>query len=291
VALLHMLRSTPYQLTVGHVDHLLRKGSGKDAVFVQQLARQWDLPCMIKRVNVKARARAHRMGLEEAARDARYELLASMAKKGHCSAIITAHTADDQAETILMNFLRGAGSSGLSGMPDSRDLNHDSGLVLVRPFLGVRKEQILRYLQRHSLPFRRDPSNRSLHFMRNRIRHTALPYLEKLNPGVSERLTSAADIFREEEKFWNAQVVRESKRTVRRKGQRFTVVLPRLLGYHKALSRRILRHFLPGLSFQDIEQVLQLAQSPEEEGWLELPGSWRVQRKKKALVVFQKRIG
>jgi len=291
VALAHFLRSQLYTLVIGHIDHALRKGSSRDAAFVRRLARVWDLPCHVKREKVMAYATARGIGLEEAARVVRYQALAAMAKHAKCSAILTAHTADDQAETVMMNFLRGAGGTGLSGMPHARRLGPSSKTLLLRPFLRVRKEELLRYLKTHSLPYRRDPTNRSLRYSRNRIRLAALPYLEKLNPGLRERLTQTAEIFRQEEDFWCGEVVREFRKTVRQNGPAFTVVLPRLLGYHKALSRRILRRVLPGSSFQDIEQVLQLARSPEERGCLEFPGGWRVRREKKKLVVFRKRAG
>jgi tRNA(Ile)-lysidine synthase len=255
------------------------------------MARTWDIPCQVKRANVMAYAKAHGMGVEEAARLVRYQALDVMAQRARCAAIVTAHTADDQVETVMMHFLRGAGAVGLSGMPVARRLSPSSRMLLVRPFLRVRKEQLLTYLKTHALSYRRDLTNLSLKFSRNRIRLATLPYLEKLNPGLRERLMHTADIFRQEEDFWSGQVVREFRKTVRRNGPAFTVVLPRLLGYHKALSRRILRRVLPGSSFQDIEQVLQLARSPEEKGCLEFPGGWRVRRDKKKLVVFQKRAG
>jgi tRNA(Ile)-lysidine synthase len=291
VALLHAVKGMPFSVVIGHVDHQLRKKSGQDARFVERLARRWDLSCLVKRENVRAYARGHRLGLEEAAREVRYRALAAMAKKTKCTAILTAHTADDQSETVLMNFLRGSGTTGLSGMAVQRGLNHGSALVLIRPLLGVRRKQILSYLRSHSLSYRLDPTNKSLAFARNRIRHSTLPYLERRSPGLRERLSHSADLFRQEEDFWNAQVSRVLGKTVLRNGERFTVVLPRLLGYHKALSRRILRHVLPGSSFQDIEQVYQLARSPEEAGLLELPGPWRVRRKKKTLTIMHKRSG
>src|SRR5258708_3199306 len=99
LALAHILLGLPYSLIIGHVDHQLRKGSSGDAHFVERLARQWDIPCEVKRVNVKAYAKVHGLGLEEAARTVRYRELAVMAKKFKCAAVVTAHTANDQAET------------------------------------------------------------------------------------------------------------------------------------------------------------------------------------------------
>jgi tRNA(Ile)-lysidine synthase len=279
------LRGQPYSLVIGHIDHRLRKSSAADARFVQRLAHRWDVPWVVTRVDVRAHAHKHHLGIEEAARELRYKALSRMARQGRCAAIVTAHTANDQAETVLMNFLRGAGPAGLAGIPAVRPLDSVYRLMLIRPLLSVTRDQIMPYLNIHSIPYRHDPSNRFLRFMRNRIRHEALPSLEKLYPGLAGRLVQGADIFRQEEDFWHEVVSRELRKTVRKNGQRITVVLPRLLRYHKALSRRILRHILPGLSFQDIEQVLILAQSPGRSGRLRFSGRRRVKREENQLVV------
>ena len=291
VSLLHFLRSQPYSLVVGHVDHRLRKGSARDARFVRRLARDWDLPYKQASVDVAAFSRRRRLGLEEAARDRRYRALAAMARQARCAAIVTAHTANDQAETVLMNFLRGAGPAGLAGMPSVRRSEMTDLMPVIRPFLGVTKEHVLRYVRRHSLAYRNDPSNRSLRFARNRLRHEVFPYLEKRYPGLQERLAQMADIFAQEEEFWHGRLSQELRKTARKDGKRFTVVLPQLLRYHKALGRRILRHLLPGLSYSDIEQVLTLARSPQRLAWIEFSGGWRVRRRGKTLMAIQMRNG
>ena len=291
VALAHFLRGQPYSLVIGHVDHRLRKGSAADARFVERLASAWDLPCQVQTVNVRAYAKARHIGLEEAARDLRYEALSAMARRHDCAAILTAHHAGDQAETVLMNFLRGSGPAGLAGMAAGRRLRPAHDLLILRPFLDLPKASILTYLRRYSLTYRKDPSNRSRRFARNRIRHLTLPYLEKLYPGLSDRLARAANIFREEEDFWHGRTRSPLSKTARKNGQKIEVVLPQLLRYHKALSRRMLRGLLPGLSFQDIEHLLTLARSPQRTGWLSLSGNWRVRRLGNKLVAVQKRTG
>src|SRR5438552_4157264 len=158
VALAHFLRRQPYFLRIGHVDHALRRNSAQDARFVKRLAHEWDIPYIGKRVHVRAYAKTHRIGLEEAARALRYESLTAMAERAKCTALVTAHTADDQAETVMMNFLRGAGTTGLSGMASARRLDRHRGVLLVRPFLRVQKQKILNYLKTHKLSYRRDPT-------------------------------------------------------------------------------------------------------------------------------------
>ena len=132
VALLHALKGMSYPIMVGHVDHGLRKNSSRDARFVQRLARRWDIPCVVKRENVRAYARTHAQGLEEAAREVRYRALAAIARKAKCSVIITAHTADDQAEDCFDELSSGElARVGLSGMPVRRDLNHGSYVLFL----------------------------------------------------------------------------------------------------------------------------------------------------------------
>jgi tRNA(Ile)-lysidine synthase len=285
VVLLHVLRSEPYRLVVGHVDHRLRAESAKDARFVRRFAEELELPFRGARVNVRGHSKQNGMGLEEAARFLRYRELTRIAKRLHCAAIVTAHTLNDQAETVLMNLLRGAGPSGLAGMPSCRRENPR----IVRPFLHVQRKEILAYLRQHKIRYRVDKTNQSLDYSRNRIRLRTLPYLEKLWPGLQRRLANTALVFREEEDFWTQTISRELLKTVRKNGQSETVVLPGLLQYHKALTRRILRSVLPNLSFQELEQVLRVARSSREESFFMLPGGCRVGRRNGKLVISRER--
>jgi len=195
VALLHRLRAEPCDLLVAHVNHGLRSGAASDARFVQELCDEWDLPCRILQAPVRRSARLRRMGVEEAGRYERYRLLARLAAQWKCRAVVTAHTADDQAETVLMNFLRGTHPAGLAGMPFQRPIHSGSAIPLIRPLLMVRRAAVRGYLAHHGLRFREDPSNRQLRYTRNRIRLKLLPLLEKQFPGLSERLVKRAGIF------------------------------------------------------------------------------------------------
>ena len=198
VALLHLLKAAPYQIFVGHVNHGLRRDAGRDARFVAALADRWDLPSAVVAVPVRAYARRTGRSLEDAGRVLRYQALGRLARRWRCRAILTAHTADDQIETVLMNVLRGAGPKGLAGMPARRRLAAGSSLWLLRPLLGVRREELRNYLSRQRLTWKEDPSNQDLSFTRNYLRQAVLPSLEKRFPGVGERLLRMAALFSRE---------------------------------------------------------------------------------------------
>jgi tRNA(Ile)-lysidine synthase len=194
VALLDLLRRLApihaLRLTVAHIDHTLRPESAEEARFVRALAQEWGLGVCVERVDVPARVRQTGESVEEAARALRYAALRGMAATVGADRIVTGHTADDQAETVLMRVLRGTGVAGLAGIPARRD-------AIVRPLLPLWRTDIEAYLTAHALPSRLDPSNASLAFTRNRLRHELLPTLEaNYAPGVRARLVTLAGLAR-----------------------------------------------------------------------------------------------
>lgn len=287
VALAHLLKSLPFTIVIAHIDHGLRKNSTADARFVAQLARSWDVPCVIQRVPVRPYAKARRLGIEEAARHLRYAALAAQAKRLNCRAIVTAHHADDQAETVLFNVLRGAGAAGLSGMAPARRLA--DGCLLLRPLLTIGRRDLRDYGRSYQLPFREDPSNRDLGFTRNRLRHKTLPSLERDFPGLPKRLTQMAEVFRSEEEYWRARVKRDLPKVARRKGSGASVDLKKFLGYHTVLGRRILRSLLPSLSYYDSMRLMAFAASPHKTARLQLTGGLSAFRKGNTLLIAASR--
>ncbi len=196
VALLHLVHrfaaGRNLDLTVAHLDHALRRGSRTDRRFVEALAHRLGLPCLADRREVP-RLRRNDESPEEAARRVRWEFLREMAGRAGCPSIATGHTLDDQAETVLMRLVRGAGATALTGMAES-----GPGPV-VRPLLTLERSELHAFLERRGLEHRRDASNRNLRFDRNRVRLRVLPLLAKsLNPRVARHLVQAADRFRED---------------------------------------------------------------------------------------------
>ncbi len=184
VCLLHILNVLSSHwglaLKVAHFEHGLRGSESRnDARFVKRLSHNFGLGFYIEYGNVKAFARREGMGIQEAARILRYEFLERVRIETKSTYIATAHTADDQAEEVLMRLIRGAGLSGLSGIPWIRDN------CIVRPLLGVTKQQILDHLKVHDIPYVIDRSNNSRKYLRNQIRKDLVPFLtENFNPAI-----------------------------------------------------------------------------------------------------------
>ncbi len=213
VCLLHALHTLApiWQLSLhaAHVDHGLRQGSGEDAAFACELANDLDLPFLSNTLDA-GELRTSSLGVEAAARDARYAFLQQCSVRllqespnAHSACVAVAHHMDDQAETVLMNLIRGSGLRGLGGMPWSREFPqpeqlNDPHITLVRPLLGTTKAAIHRYLDAYQLLFREDESNADIDYLRNRIRHETLPQLASINPQINQTLSRTADLCRGE---------------------------------------------------------------------------------------------
>jgi tRNA(Ile)-lysidine synthase len=175
------------RVLAAHVNHQLRaEQSDEDEAFVIDLCRQLNVPCEVHRAEIARLTALAGGGLEAAAREIRYGFLRRAATRLGARYVVTAHTADDQAETVLHRIIRGTGIAGLSGIWRARPLGP---VTLIRPLLAVRRAEILRYLEDVRQPYRVDSTNRDTRLTRNRIRHELLPDLaDRFNPGVVEAL-------------------------------------------------------------------------------------------------------
>src|SRR5664279_3403139 len=236
VALLRVLLELRTELgiviSIAHFNHGLRgEASEADDAFVAELARQYDLEFFCVRGNVRDHALTSKLSVEAAARELRYCWLTSLAETHKLDEIATGHTLDDQAETVLLKFLRGAGTRGLAGIypeiaieakaPDpfqptergpEAPLHRDNdprqpGARIVRPLLEVTREEVELYLTALGQSWREDESNLDHRFARNRVRHVLLPLLEReYNPNIRQALSDAAELSRAEEEYWNVLV-------------------------------------------------------------------------------------
>lgn len=245
-------------LSAVHVHHGLR-GADADADerFVQELCERLNVPLFVERVDVAGRRESNREGLEEAARELRYRVFWLLIADGRVDVVATAHTLDDQAETVLMKLLRGAWTEGIGGIAPVVEGKAQECLGrIVRPLLSVRREEVEAYLGDRGQAWRDDATNRDVSLTRNRVRHELMPILRSFNPGVDVALARLAEIARDEESFWQAEVARVLPQTllpgkpVRGGGRSVGTVtgnsscaieVERLKSMNPALRRRVLR--------------------------------------------------
>ncbi|MCC6938480.1 MAG: tRNA lysidine(34) synthetase TilS [Flavobacteriales bacterium] len=188
MVLLHVLHALRHPVSVAHVDHGLRGAeSSADAAFVQEHCSDLGVPFQVRKVDVAASIRDRGGSAQMAARDLRYAWFNEL---GIDHPVALAHHADDAVETLFINLLRGTGSKGWGAIP------WKSGKC-IRPLLGVHRDEILRYAQDHSIPFREDSSNASPKYLRNRIRQELIPLLEQLRPGSSRTMARSIRMLRE----------------------------------------------------------------------------------------------
>ena len=191
-ALVTLQASRGLRAIAAHLDHGLRPDSAADAEFCRSLCQELDVTFRSGAADVQARAARERGGIEQAARRERYAFLNSVRRETGATAIAVAHTRDDQAETLLLRLLRGAGATGLGGMRSRRGR-------IVRPLLGVSRDEVRAHLRARGLAWREDPTNSDLKRVRNRIRHELVPYLEaRFNPSLRQGLARTAGLLADE---------------------------------------------------------------------------------------------
>jgi tRNA(Ile)-lysidine synthase len=186
-------------LTVAHLDHALRDSSRDDAAWVVALAEQFGYPAVKRRVDVLKRASQTGDNLEQAARRARYSFLETTAKKHHAQLILTAHTLDDQAETVLLRLLRGSAAEGLGGIEAVRAIGPQSKIQLARPLISwARRSDAEGYCRERGVEFRSDEMNEDEKFSRVRVRKQLLPLMQSFNSKIVEALGRTATLLRED---------------------------------------------------------------------------------------------
>ncbi len=273
--LLHALRQLAprwnLRLAVVHVDHQLRPSSGADAQFVESLAASLGVPFLLDRVEIST----PEGGIEQAARNARRDFFHRLLKQGAVNKVATGHTLSDQAETVLLRLLRGAGATGLAGiLPHTQE-------GIVRPLLQIHRGEVERWLREHGFEWRTDETNASREFLRNRVRLDLLPVLRSdFNPNADILLAQTADLSREEECYWQTVVEHAASETFQQlPGPALIASASHLRAQPKALARRLVRHAaatvrgdLRQLDFEHIEAILKLAETAEGHGRVILPG-------------------
>jgi tRNA(Ile)-lysidine synthase len=286
VALLRLLLELRLEigfiLSVVHFNHKLRGvESDEDERFVAQLAQRHELGLHTESGEVAAYATEKHRSLETAAREMRYQYFRRLLREGTLNRIATGHTLDDQAETVLLKIVRGAGSRGLAGVHPRLSVPSSPfpEPSIIRPLLGTRRRELEPYLLDLGQSWREDRSNRDLRHMRNRVRHGILPRLERyLNPAVREALAETAEISRAEEEYWEREVSRALP-LVWGEGLRLSVLTDLPLALRRRLVRAAGESLGFRLDFRHVEEILALSAKGDGTSTV-LPHGWVVSRTK-----------
>lgn len=278
------------RFVIAHFNHNLRgEESDADENFVRDLAVKNDFELALGHAE---RLADKKENLEQAARKARYDFLESVGENVHARAILTAHTVNDQAETFLINLIRGSGIEGLSGMKavrnlesrvEGRNTSFDSQLFLVRPLLNwALRRDTENFCQECGVEFRCDSMNEDLGFRRVRIRRVLLPLLRDFNPKIVETLAQTASLLRDE--FEESEKMRQQQEKFEKSGDH-DLTIEDLKQLSTAARRRILRVWLEkrrgdlrGLDLKHIEAVERLIFSRKSGRLVELPGSGNISK-------------
>lgn len=271
MAMLHALISLGYDVLALHFEHGIREGSSEaDMRFAEQYCAERNIPFYCARANVPQELRSGE-SIETAARRLRYDFFARISQEQKIDLIATAHHADDNAETFLLNLLRGGGMRGLSGMSAKRPPN------IIRPLLFARRSEIEAYCADHAIPFVTDETNLSDDYTRNYIRHEILPRLGKLNPNAPAAINRTQEILREEDDALAEYTDREFMEIAEVSDGRIILCLDKFRAMHRAMQRRLLRRAiaevcpLADIEKQHIDTLLALAEKGETGKKFTLP--------------------
>ncbi len=277
VGLLHQLlelEDLQLKLVVAHVNHKLRaEESEKDAQFVRSLADNLSLKFEYKEVDTNSFKEKHKLSIEDAARRLRYEFFDDVLKKHSANKIATAHTLNDQVETVLMRLLRGSGSLGLSAM---RTVSGN----IIRPLLNIKKSEIKEYLESNNISWIEDSSNNSNIYLRNKIRNELIPLIENINPSASEVIARSAEVFAIESDFILNEVENHYSSIISDSSIGLIGNVNKYLELPHALRFGILRKGISeikgdinSISSNHLFSIDKILESNEASGQIDLPGN------------------
>jgi len=295
LCLMSVLRKTGHRVIVAHFNHKLRPDADTDANLVEQTAARLNLVSVIESGDVRGYADEEKLSLEEAARNMRYLFLMQQAHRFKAQAVAVGHTADDQVETVLMHFIRGAGLAGLKGM-NYRTIIHtfDPQIPIVRPLLDMWREETTVYCAANGFRPRHDPSNASLDFLRNRLRHLLIPTLESYNPRFREVVWRTARALAGDyqivsnvlDEAWKTCVVQESAGFIAFDSAALT---RQPVGLQRSLVRRAINHIHPetlDLSYATLERASNFIADPDAHHHARLDLTGGVHLLREGLIIY-----
>ena len=288
MVLLHLLHSLGFRdLIVCHVNHQLRgTESEKDELFVAKKAEEFGYPFFSHQEDVRLTAKETRLSLETAARNVRHQFFFKIAREKNCPRLLLAHHADDQVETVIMNFFRGAGMKGIGGMRRESVLESCDGFSLnvLRPLLEIPRLEIDEYVGKLKIAYREDETNTELFALRNRLRHRLIPEISEVFgrdvQGSVLRLSEIArldsnDAEEETENLYRAILVEESGASL---------AVPMLRALSESKRRRLILHWLRqcrvgDCGYEEARRISEMTLSDSNPAKVNLPGNCFVRRR------------
>lgn len=286
VCMLHIIKSLAqeYGLTlyIAHFNHQLRKTAMRDQQFVVNLTYKLGLSNLFStKIDVKGYARKKKLSIETAAREIRYEQLVKYAFRNGIPYVFTAHTMDDNAETVIFNLIRGTGLQGIAGIPQKRILSDkvegQKKVLLLRPMLKLRRKEILEYLEAGRYQWREDETNTDEKYQRNFIRRNILPLMEKVNPGTKEHIAQLTEIVSEEQEFWQNKVSSAFHKTVKVYTGKCAIDIYWFRKYNSIIKHRLIGQLLQSLNligFSNIKKLVEFIEYGRVGGYIDIGGGW-----------------
>jgi len=299
VCLLYLLcelkKELGFKLHLAHLNHGIRREAAGDVNYVRQLSRKFNIPLTVAKRDIPKIVKEKGGSIEMVARDIRYHFLTKTAKEVGANKIALGHNQDDQVETFLLNFLRGAGITGLSGMPAKRKLEpaKNKSIFIIRPLIKTSRKEILAYLSKKGLHPRFDSSNLDSVYKRNKIRLKLLPLLKnEYNPNIKNVIARTTQIFEEENAFWQNYLKTIFKNIVTKAKKGIQLDVRKLLTQAKAVQNRVIQEALKqfsgdlkGVSFEHIVAIRKLCRREQGRKVLTLPGGLQAVKDYGALIL------
>lgn len=264
ITLLHLLQSLKKELgikiIVCHINHMLREEAIEDEEYVKEYCIKENIPYYIKRESVQEVAKKQKIGTEEAGRKIRYSFFEEIAKKYNANKIATAHTANDNAETVLLNILRGTGVFGLRGIDPIRNERY------IHPLIECTRKEIEEYCVENNLEAKIDKTNAQNIYTRNKVRNSLIPYIEKeFNPNIIQGINRLANIAREETKYIESNVIKVYEELLINEEKEIVLDLNKFNKVEEFLQKQIIRYSIlkllgttDGIEKKHIEDIIVL---------------------------------
>ncbi|MDI9320668.1 MAG: tRNA lysidine(34) synthetase TilS [Phycisphaerales bacterium] len=279
MTLASLLHQIGCNLAVAHCNFMLR---GTDSDLDEQLVKDWatqnNILCHCISFDTKKEMARNKTGVQETARKLRYDWFSTLCKEHHYAAIATAHHANDNVETLLINLCKGTGIAGLHGIPAKNN-------NIIRPLLFATRAEITEYATEHQIPFSEDASNSSTQYLRNAVRHKILPVLNEIFPDVVTQINQNIERFKQVENIYELAIAKEKKKLMERRGNDYYIPILKLLKRpsYKSICFEIFKEF--GFSSAQVPEILKLLKS--ESGHYLSSESHRVIRNRMFLIITE----